>query len=438
MSIFNILAYKERYSGKYKEYKNRYFNNKDLTLGELITVQSQKYKELIHYTMENSKYYKKTLNTVEIPDSLDRIDELPIMDKETLRKNIDEVYTIKKEDGHTAKTGGTTGKSLEVIYTSSDVQERFAILDNFRSGFGYKLGKKTAWFSGKNLLNSKDIKKNRFWKTDYFYNVRYYSTFHIHSKYLDFYLKNLISYKPEYMVGFPSTMYEIAKYGINNQIIFPSNIIKAIFPTAETITPDIRNVIEGYFKTNIYNQYASSEGAPFILECVNKNLHLELQSGVFEVLNSENKPSRKGRLVVTSFNTHGTPLIRYDIGDQIELQDGCCSCGNNNPLVKEISGRVSDYIFSEEIGKINLGNISNCLKGVQGIVKFQIQQDSIKQLLVLIEKDDNVFSIKDEQTFLKNLRDRVGEKIGVEINYVNQIPVEKSGKFRLVKNNLKK
>ncbi|WP_244299743.1 phenylacetate--CoA ligase family protein [Aquimarina algiphila] len=439
VSIYNLLAYKKRYSGKYKYFLEDYLQKRSLSLDELKELQIQKYKELINHAKNHSEYYRNIFSKIESPEDLANIKQLPIIDKETLRNNLSGIYTVKKSEGILSKTGGTTGKSLEVLYSPDDVQERFALLDNFRNEFGYKLGKKTAWFSGKNLLGKTDLKKNRFWKTDHIHKVRYYSTFHIHGKYLKYYIENLITYQPEYMVGFPSTMYEIAKYGMAHDIDFPANIIKAIFPTAETITDDIRDVLEGYFKTNLYNQYASSEGAPFIFECKNKKLHMDLKSGVFEVLNENNEPSKKGRLVVTSFTTHGTPLIRYDIGDQIELADDndTCDCGNNNPLVKEVLGRISDYIYSEEIGKINLGNISNCLKGVKGIVKFQIQQDVIDSLLVLIEKDDQIYSPEYEKVFLKNLRDRVGSSITIEVKHVAEIPVEKSGKYRLIKNNIK-
>lgn len=436
VSFYNYKAYRKRYGKKYKKLKKQYLDNRNLSYVDLKNIQSRKYKDFITYVFENSKYYNNIFKQVKNPENLDNIEQLPILDKESLRNNIHDIYTIDKSAGILSKTGGTTGKSLEVLFTTQDIQERFAILDNFRQGFGYQLGKKTAWFSGKNLLTKKDIQKNRFWKTDYLHNVRYYSTFHIHNKYLKYYLENLIKYKPEFMVGFPSTMYEIAKYGISHNLEFPANTIKAIFPTAETITDDIRNVLEGYFKTNLYNQYASSEGAPFIVECKYKKLHLELQSGVFEVLDNNNQPSQKGRLIVTSFNTHGTPLIRYDIGDEIELSDDTCSCGNHNPTVKQILGRMSDYIYSEETGKINLGNVSNCLKGVKGIIKFQILQYTKDQLNVLIVKDENVFSLKDESSFLKNIIDRVGSKMKIELKYVEEIAVEKSGKFRLVKNTL--
>lgn len=437
ISLFNLLAYNTRYSKKYKYYLEYYKQNNGLSLERLKQIQAQKFKDFITYVEKNSPYYKNLYKTIENPEQLGNLRKLPIIDKETLRQNLSRIYTIDKNKGSVSKTGGTTGKSLEVLYTNDDIQERFAILDNFRNGFGYQLGKKTAWFSGKNLLTENDLKKNRFWKTDYLYKVRYYSTFHIHSKYLEYYIENLIAYKPEFMVGFPSTMYEIAKYGITNNIDFPSNTIKAIFPTAETITDDIRHTLESYFKTSLYNQYASSEGAPFIVECPHKNLHLELQSGIFEVLDNNNEPSKEGRLVVTSFNTHGTPLIRYDIGDQITLDNGICDCGNNNPLVKEILGRISDYIFSEETGKINLGNISNCLKSVNGIIKFQVQQDSLNEVRVLIEKDGTIYQQKDEDMFIKNLRNRLGNKMGIKKIYVDAIPVEKSGKFRLIKNSVK-
>jgi phenylacetate-CoA ligase len=311
------------------------------------------------------------------------------------------------------------------------------MLDNFRSSFGYELGKKTGWFSGKNLLSKRDIRNNRFWKTDYYYSVRYYSTFHIKNVYLEYYIEDLVKFKPEFLVGFPSSISEIARFGLEHDIDFPNNCIKAVFPTAETVTEKMRNDIEDFFKTKVYNQYASSEGAPFIFECKSKKLHLELQSGVFEVLDKNNKPSKYGRLIVTSFTSEGTPLIRYDIGDTIKLSDEVCNCGNCNPLVESILGRIDDYIYSTENGKINLGNISNTLKGTTGIMRFQVIQNSIYEILIHLVIDEERFNKRIEKTFLANWRERVGETIKINLNYVDDIPVEKNGKYRIVKNNIK-
>lgn len=438
ISVFNILAYKKRYGGKYKEYLRELSQNDVLSKEELLNIQEEKFISFLSKAYKKSNFYIELYNGIAIPKKISDIKKLPILKKEDLRVNIENVYTIPKFKGIVSKTGGTTGKSLEVVYTSGNMQERFAMLDNFRNKNGYSLGERTAWFSGKNILTERDVKKNRFWKTDCFYKIRYYSTFHIKEKYLIHYIENLIKFKPKYIVGFPSTILEIVEVALKNKINFPENIVLAIYPTAETITVEMRNKIENFFNTKIFNQYASSEGAPFIFECTRGNLHLELQSGVFEVLDENNNDVKRGRLIVTSFTTDGTPLIRYDIGDSIELSDNTCDCGNNNPLVDRILGRVDDYLFSLDNGKINLGNISNTTKGVKGIIRFQAIQDREDIIDILIVKDNNLYNNQSEINFKKNWRDRIGNKTKVNLKYVNNIPNEKSGKFRIIKNNLKK
>lgn len=437
--FYNMKAYRIRYGGAYSQYREEKKNNRTLSLDELRQVQKERYAKLISFALENSSFYKEKLSKIANVTDIKNIRDLPIISKEILRSNMVEVVVKTKQKLGKSKTGGTTGKSLEVRNFAHNDQERFAFLDDFLSRFGYELGKKTAWFSGKDLLREKDIRIHRFWKTDFIHNVRYYSTFHVKDEYLKYYVENLIKYSPKYLVGFPSTMLEIAKYGINNSYDFPDSTVKAIFPTAETITEESRFYIEKFFKAKLYNQYASSEGAPFIFECENAKLHLELQSGVFEILDDNDQPVNSGRLIVTSFTNEGTPLIRYDIGDRLimEKEGVRCTCGNHNPLVKEILGRKDDYVYSFEHGKINLGNVSNTLKDTKGIVRFQVVQDSLDVIDILVVKDDSEYDKSVEKKFIQNWRNRVGNRVSLNIKYVEDIPVEKSGKFRLVKNNIK-
>lgn len=437
ITLFNVKAYKKRYGGKYSHYLELAKQNRTLSIDALKEIQKQRYAEFVNTATEKTTFYKNLYAGIEAPENIENIRNLPIVNKEMVRKHIDELYTIEKHNGIVSKTGGTTGKSLEVLFTNENMQERFAMLDDFRGRFGYELGKKTAWFSGKNLLNDRDVRKNRFWKTDLSNKVRYYSTFHVKENYLKSYIENLMQFEPEYMVGFPSTMLEIAKYGLQHQIDFPADVVKAIFPTAETVTAETREKLEKFFKTAVYDQYASSEGAPFIFECQNHNLHLELQSGVFEVLDQNNAPTNSGRLIITSFSTVGTPLIRYDIGDSVSLSEETCGCGNHNPLVKEILGRIDDYVYSPQNGKINLGNVSNTLKDTKGIVKFMVVQDRLDQLKIHLIRDNSIYNDEIEKKFLQNWRDRVGNDMEIELVYTNEIPVESSGKFRMVKNNIK-
>ena len=413
-------------------------NNNNLSLKELREIQKIKHELLIKKSIQKSNFYKNFYSGIENPEKLKNLSKLPILKKDVLKANIKNIQTLKKREGIVSKTGGTTGKSMQVLFTKQDFQERFAALDNFRTSFGYKLGKKTAWFSGKEFICKKDVKNNIFWKTDYYNKVRYYSTFHIKDSYLEFYLKNIIKFKPVYISGFPSSIAALASFGQRKKIDFPKNLVEAIFTTSETLSDEMRFSIETFFKSKIYNQYSASEGAPFIFECRKGNLHLDLQSGVFEVLDNNDKPAASGRLIVTSFTSKGTPLIRYDIGDSIELSDKKCNCGNNNPIINRILGREDDFLFSLENGKTNLVNLANAIKDVKGIVKTQFIQNDINKVNINMVVDVNEYDNYQKSVLLNNLRSRLGNKIVLEINLLENIPTAKSGKFRFIINNIKK
>lgn len=434
ITVFNFLAYKKRYGGRYKEKRNEYLENRNLSLPALEKIQKEKFNLLLKLAFLNSPYYNSEYVSRFNDISFLNLKELPILEKDTLKERVVEFYTITAAQGILSKTGGTTGKSLEVIFTKDDTQDRFAMLDDFRARFGYELGKKTAWLSGKAILTARDVNNNRFWKTDYLHKVRYYSTFHIKDSYLGYYIDNLMEFKPEYISGFPTAVMAVASFGLQQGIKYPLGI-KAIFTTSETLTPSMRSTIQDFFGAPVYNQYAASEGAPFIFECKNHKLHLELQSGVFEVLDADNNPVQEGRLVVTSFTSNGTPLIRYDIGDSIILSTDTCTCGNNNPLVQEILGRNDDFVYSPENGKIHLTNVANSIKDVRGIGKMQIIQDELNKLVFLVV-DDGGFDESSKKKMEQNWRERVGNNMKIEIKVVPDIKSEKSGKFRIIKNNI--
>lgn len=379
--------------------------------------------------INNSEWYKE--------EKLDNLDKVKVLEKEDIINNLDKIKTINESEGIVSLTGGTTGASMKVIYTKKDMQERFAILDHFRAQHGYELGKKTAWFSGKNLITQKDISKGICSHYDFINKIRFYSTFLINEKNFDVYWKSLNEFQPEFLVGFPSSVFEICQIAKARGLKYTGKA-KVFFPTAETVLAEHRRVISEVLGCKLVDQYASSEGAPFILECGAGHLHIHPLTGIFEVVDDSLEETQSGQILVTSFTTHGTPLIRYRIGDSITLADSTkqCKCGSIFPLVERIEGRTNDYILSPMNGKVNLGNISNSTKDTKGIVCFQLIQDRLDLLEVkmVVNKE---FDNTQELNFIKALRERVGDSIQFSINYVEEIPKEKSGKFRIVKNNLK-
>lgn len=182
-------------------------------------------------------------------------------------------------------------------------------------------------------------------------------------------------------------------------------------------------------------QYASSEGAPFVTEFENQTLHIELASGVFEYYEEGND-----EVLVTSFTTHGTPLIRYRIGDSMSFNEENkeCKCGMEAPIVKVIQGRRLDFLYTVEGAKINAGNVSNLFKNMpNALVRAQTIQDKIDEIKILLEVDKRLYKSEYDDLLKEEFIHKFGKGTKIVIEHVDEIPREKSGKFRMIKNNVK-
>ncbi len=432
ISLVNSNLYRVRHGGKYKEYRDYFSKWDNANEEEFRKEEARRLKLFLRFAKDNSIWYQSRINQ-EVVDS-GNLTGLSVLEKKEVINNLDKIRTINYKDAIVSLTGGTTGASMKVLYKRDDMQERFAILDHFRAKHGYNLGKKTAWFSGKNLISETDIENGICSHYDSLNKIRFYSTFHINKKNFDTYWNSLVEFKPEFIVGFPSSVYEICEIA-DSKGLYLSKSVKVFFPTAETVLPRHREIIGKVLGCKLVDQYASSEGAPFILECENGKMHIHPLTGIFEVVDENLQPAQEGELLVTSFTTRGTPLIRYRVGDRIKLASNSerCTCDSVFPIVERIEGRSTDYILSPTHGKVNLGNISNSTKDVIGIIQFQVVQHSLQQLEVLVVVNE-AFTAKEQYKFEHALIERFGKEIGIEIKIVDQINKEKSGKFRIVKN----
>lgn len=430
ISLFNTYQYRMRHGGAYKYFRSYFARVDSFSKAELEREINIKKSNFFKYVKSNSKWYSQF--------NFDEFYSLPLLEKDDLINKLDEIKTIDEKKGLVSLTGGTTGASMKVIYTRRDMQERFAILDHFRAQHGYELGKKTAWFSGKNLISESDIKKGKCSHHDFINNIRFYSTFHINPDNFDLYWESLDRFSPEFIVGFPSSVYDICQIA-DSRGLRSNRPVKVFFPTAETVLPQHREVIGRVLGCKLIDQYASSEGAPFILECTQGNLHIHPLTGIFEVIDEHFQPSEQGEMLVTSFTTHGTPLVRYRIGDNLKLANPNkkCACKSLFPLVEKIEGRSNDYILSPTNGKVNLGNISNSTKDINGIIKFQVIQKNLYHVEILVVASSK-FNLNQKNKFIAALNQRFGPEISLNLQIVDDIPNEKSGKFRIVKNLLEK
>lgn len=428
-----ILNNFSRYGKTYQQYRIFYSDYDTWPIDKKIEYQNKEFVRLVQHAFNNSPFYKNLYSGIDMNTikHLDDIKRLPIVDKELLRNNINDVYTIEKRGAVEGHTGGTTGKSLVVLYTKDDMKKRMAMLDNFKSRVGFEHRKmKRADFGGKHIIPPNQ-KKKVFWRYNFACKQMLFSSFHLTEENLPYIVDELNRFKPDVLDGFFTSMCDVANFIERHKVQLEFQPI-AIFPTSETLSDLGRALLERVFNCKVYDQYASSEGAPFFTECIHQKKHMELASGVFEKYEKASD-----EVLVTSFTTYGTPLIRYRIGDTMRWEEKPvqCSCGIESVIVDSIEGRALDFLFTADGARINGGNVANLFKNMpNSIIRAQLIQEKMDYITVLLEVDKTIYKTEYDQLLQKEFSHKFGTKTKLVIQHVEEIPREKSGKLRMIIN----
>lgn len=427
VSLKGMQFRKERYN---KEY---YLEMERLRLIENeFDIQETRLNEFIHFIRKNSKYYEEVLKDSPNNFTINDLKTLPILDKEIIRENIDEMLT-RQDNIIKMGTGGSTGKSLVYYTHKSDISRKIAYLDFYKEKHGVRKGMRRVSIGGRVIVPNKQ-KRKIFWRFNKPLNQLLFSAYHADGENLNYYIRKLNSFKPETIDGFTTIIHRLAIYILNNDLELNFKPI-AIFPTAEAMTPEMKKDIESAFNCPVRNQYASSEGAPFITENTNGKLQISPATGIFEL---EHIQDNIYELIVTGFYTKTTPILRYKIGDSVELETELPKNYKQKDIkIKRIIGRNNDFLYSNERGIVTNVNLSTVIKaGGTSIIDSQFIQNNVNQIIINLIIDNKTNTIVLEKELIKSLNTRFGNSTEYIFNYVEEIAKTSGGKKRFTINNI--
>lgn len=433
-STYGYYLHKTRYGGDSQATFDKLMEAQWYSSAEIKEYQRSKLKEIIHNAYRNVPYYADLLNSLKLsPGDINDINDLSkisFLEKESIRRYSGRLIN-RNIKGKVLKlyTSGTSGSPLEIQCDLEGRRYHYLFLRRFRAWFGVELGMCRASFFGRIVLPPSQ-KKPPFWRYDIAENNYIFSSYHMSEKNLRFYCDKLQEIGPVEICGYPSSLHTISKYMKDNNIrnITPSFIMT----TAETLMDHQRDIIEESLNCKVRDQYGCTEMAIFVSQCESGTYHVNPEYGLIEVVDSEGnvvEDGEEGEVVCTSFINKVMPLIRYRLGDSIKLGKTSCSCGRSFQVVEMINGRIDDILLTPD-GK-PLGRMDPIFKGGKGIREAQIIQTSSDSLQFNIVKDA-FFNEEYERSLLYEIKKRTGDSMKIKLNFVNEIPRGKAGKFRTV------
>jgi phenylacetate-CoA ligase len=392
-------------------------------------------KRLLVHAYETVPFYRDRFDRVGFHPSdfrtLEDLELLPVLTKADLRKSsadlVSEKYLNAKR--FTKKTSGSTGVPLEIQINPESMQWKAACTLRSDQWSGWRRGSRVAKVWGNPEYRSQGWKgwlRNRLID-----RAVYLDTLDLDETRIEQFVRILRRHRPGLIFGHAHSLYLVACHvkRLCPEKIRPDGIIS----TAMILHDWQREVIEEAFSCKVTNRYGCEEVSLIASECSEHHgLHLNCDSIYAEVQPDFRlgHDTRTGQLLVTDLTNLAMPLIRYQIGDVVVKRQEKCPCGRGLPLLERVIGREADFVLTPNgrlISGISL--TENFALHIPGTAQVQLVQESRTFLRIRIVPDDR-FTDGSRFAITRMVQDLFGKEMKHEVELVDSIPQEKSGKYR--------
>ena len=399
-------------------------------------LQWRQLRRLLQQAYDHCRFYRMKMQAIGmVPDdvrSLDDITRVPSTSKEEIQEYLQELIA----DNVTSPllkdmTGGSTGSPLIFYYDEDRLESRVGAALRHNRWTGWDIGEKLAvlWGAPRDMAAPPSLKvRVRDWIID---RRVVLDASAISEERMRRYYHLLVKHRPPFMQAYANTLALFARFLRDAGLTPPAP--RAIITSGEVLTDDDRQLIESTFGCRIFNRYGSREFSVIASECDrHRGMHVNAENLLVEVVDRSggSASSGEGEIVVTDLKNLAMPFIRYRTKDAGVLMPQACDCGRGLPLLDLKSGRVTEFLTAREGHKVSgIVLATYAITNVPGIQQIQFLQRRADCVTARIVRRAE-WSDQSRTTLVSRLQSFLGTAMTIDLEFVDHIPLEPSGKYR--------
>ena len=402
----------------------------------LVQLQLQRLRSLLLHAQQHVPYYRdlfvRTAFEPATVSSLADLQRLPFLGKAEIRANPDALKADNAVGLARFNTGGSSGEPLIFFIGNQRVSHDVAAKWRATRWWGVDIGDPeiVVWGSPIELTGQDRVRALR----DTLLRTELLPAFEMSAAKLDGFVARIRERRPKMLFGYPSALSHIARHAEKRGMRMDELGIKVAFCTSEKLYDDQREAIERIFGCVVANGYGSRDAGFIAHQCPSGGMHLTAEDIIVEIVDAAGHvlpAGEAGEIVVTHLATGDFPFIRYRTGDVAVMDTASCACGRGLPMLKEIQGRATDFVVARDGTVMHGLALIYILRDLPQVAGFKIMQESLDLTRVQVVPGPG-FDADITRHIQRGLAARLGEGVHIEVEEVNEIAPEKSGKYRYV------
>ena len=240
-------------------------------------------------------------------------------------------------------------------------------------------------------------------------------------------IKDINDYKPDLICLRRNVMVRMVAYAESHNM----EIWKPKFyaPISEMVDGVTRKMLAKALGPGLIDAYGVSEMGSFIYEFPGVGYrYVANDIAVANVYNDKNELADDGRIVVTSLYKHTYPLINYetlDLGKSF-IKDGI-------RYFTDIEGRMNDLVKHENGADSSALQLMRIANHTVGLSQFRFVEETYHDMKIQLVADPfNKTMTKEEieERFITEVEKLYGDEFRITIEWLDELPPEKTGKQR--------
>ncbi len=406
------------------------------TRDDRLAFQLLRFNRTWERTITEVPYYADLFQRGKVPSRFDSwqdfIRYMPVATREKVQRLTGEMTNTSRKADHLRITGGTTSQPVRLPSWSSESKETDPDLWMARLWYGIRPSSRSFMIWGdrsrldgsvraRAIATSKKLKNRSL-------GCYRFPAYDLNDERMRQAALRMLSHKPDYIYAYSMALDYFARVNMGMASELRKLGLKAIIGSAEAFqNENTTHLLADIFDCPIIMEYGTVESGALAYSPPDAGYYIFWQNYFIEVSEAHHEDHITR---ITTLYPRCFPLIRYEIGDELDLYPGDERFGLWR--FRKVKGKRSFTVLLEDGTKIHHFAIAHCISNVPGVSAWQVVQTPDDTRLLLVMDDGNPRQI--ERTIRERMSRLHPELYSMDIRRVDRLEQTAAGKTPVIFN----